>query len=215
MRVILADDHALFRDGLVSLLETTGHEVVAQVGEGDRVLETVSQHEADLLLLDLKMPGKNGLDVLREIKQKYPDLKVVILTVSNKEEDVVMAIRHGADGYLLKDLTSQEFMQMLARLEEGEVAIPHKVTKHLVHSLRSGKEDIQAVVDSLTKKEMIVLTLMGEGLTNKEIAKRLVVSPNTVKYHVRNIIQKLNASNRTEAVSYALRYGIISSSEEE
>lgn len=206
-RVIIADDHSLFRDGISSLLEAAGYKVVAQVGSGASVIEAAEKFEPDLVLLDINMPEMGGLQALRELKNAHPDMKVVMLTVSDDDQDLFTAIKAGAEGYLLKDLESREFLRILKGMQHGEAAITRKTAARLMVGFQQAASQKNGPIESLTEREVQLLRLVGKGLSNREVAEQLFISQNTVKYHLRNILQKLNASNRTEAVSYAMRHG--------
>ncbi len=210
MRVLIADDHSLFRDGLVSLLGAAGFTVVGQAGDGQTAVELANRLSPELVLLDLHMPVMNGLEALRQIKANHPEIKVVMLTVSDEESNLIEAVKSGADGYLLKYLNSQTFLQALEGLKRGEAAITltaaSKVMKNLADLARqkdTGRDEI------LSEREIAILRLVAEGLSNGEISKRISISENTVKYHLKNILQKLNAHNRTEAVMFAMRSGLL------
>jgi len=213
MRVVVADDHSLFRDGITSLLEAAGYEVVAQSSDGLKAVEAVQKTHPDLVLLDISMPNMDGLEALRLIKAEFPKTRVVILTVSDNDDDLFATTRAGADGYLHKDLDASEFLDMLAGLERGEAAITRKTAARLMsgfQNLAHAEND-----DPLTEREIQLLRWMVEGYSNKAIAQELFISENTVKYHIRNIFQKLEVQNRTEAVAYALREGLISTDQRE
>lgn len=209
MRVIIADDHSLFRDGIVSLMEAAGHEVIAQAGNGEQVVPLVRQLEPDVVLLDITMPGGGGLVALSEIKKILPRMQVVMLTVSDEDEDLFAAVKAGADGYLLKSLNAEEFLGMLEGLEKGEAAITRHTAARLMNSMSRGQEPVKPVAAKLTAREVELLELVAQGLANKSVAIQLSVSENTVKYHMRNILQKLGVQNRTEAVVIAMQEGII------
>jgi len=209
MRVVVADDHSLFRDGIISLLEAADYEVVAQVGDGIAALEAVRRYQPDLALLDISMPEMSGLEVLRQIKPEFPRISVVMLTVSDADEDLFAAIEIGADGYLLKDLDAHEFLAILEGIQNGEAAVTRKTAARIMHRVKDLAQQNSEEKNLLSPREVEVLTLLGEGLANKAIAKRLFVSENTIKYHVRNILQKFGAQNRTEAVAHAIRVGLI------
>jgi len=208
MRVVLADDHSLFRDGIASLLEQAGYDVVAQADSGDTALIAVRKHKPDLVLLDIIMSGVNGLEVLRQIKTEWPQIQVVMLTVSDADDHLFESIRYGADGYILKGVRADEFLDMLAGLSRGEAAISRKTATRLISGFQTlnRKEETR---NKLSTRELETLKLMGQGLSNKAIAERMFISDNTVKYHIRNILQKLAVQNRTEAVALALREGLI------
>lgn len=209
MRVVVADDHSLFRDGIISLLEAAEYDVVAQVGDGLSALDAVRRHKPDLVLLDISMPEMNGLEALQQIKAEAPNIKVVILTVSVADEDLFQAIETGADGYLLKDLDANEFLAILEGIQKGEAAVTRKIAARIMGRVKDLAQLNGQEKEVLSPREVEVLSLLGEGLQNRVIAERLFVSENTVKYHVRNILQKLGAQNRTEAVAQAMRIGLI------
>ena len=209
MRVVVADDHSLFRDGITSLLEAAGYEVVEQSSDGQEAFEAVRQFHPDLVLLDISMPKMDGLEALRLIKAEFPETRVVILTVSDDDDTLFSTIKAGADGYLHKDLNANEFLAMLSGLERGEAAITRKTATRLMSGFQSLAQPVDSD-DQLTKREIQMLRWMGEGFSNKAIAQQLFISENTVKYHIRNILQKLGVQNRTEAVAYAIREGLIS-----
>ena len=209
IRVVVADDHSLFRDGITSLLEAAGYEVVEQVGNGKMAIEAVRQHKPDLVLLDIKMPETNGIEALRIIRSEFPNLRIVMLTVSDADEDLFLAIQAGANGYLLKDLTSDEFLEMLSGLERGEAAVSRKVTSRLIAGYQQLSAQVGDPKSLLTERELELLYLLADGLSNKVIAEKLFISENTVKYHIKNILQKFGVQNRTEAVAMAMRQGLL------
>jgi DNA-binding NarL/FixJ family response regulator len=209
MRVIVADDHSLFRDGIVSLLEAAGHQVVEQVGDGKSAVESAEHQQPDLVLMDINMPGMSGLEALVLIKKAAPEARVVMLTVSDDDADLFTAIKAGADGYLLKDLNASTFLEMLEGLERGDAAVTRKTAKRLMGGFKELSRQPESASGELTAREFELLSLLGKGLSNKVIAQRMFISENTVKYHIRNILQKLGVQNRTEAVATALRNGLI------
>jgi len=208
-RVIVADDHSLFRDGITSLLEAAGYDVVEQVGDGEMAVEAVRRLTPDLILLDITMPKKDGVETLRVIKSEFPHIKVVMLTVSDKNDDLFAALQAGADGYLLKDLNSDEFLEMLGGLEAGEAAISRRMTTQLISGFQELSSQSDRSKNLLTERELELLSFMADGLSNRGIAEKLFISENTVKYHVRNILQKFGVQNRTEAVALAIRQGLL------
>ena len=208
MRVLVADDHSLFRDGIVSLLEAAGFEVVGQVGDGRAAVEAALLLNPDLVLLDLTMPELSGLEALEQIHQALPATPVVMLTMSDDDADVLAAIKAGARGYLLKSLNAEEFFAMLEGLERGEAAMTRQTTAILLRGLSS---PAAPQAESLTPRELELLHLVAKGMPNKTIALALSVSENTVKYHLKSILQKLSAGNRTEAVTEAIRRGLLDS----
>jgi len=209
MRVLVADDHSLFRDGLVSLLEAAGHQVVGQVGDGQAAVEAARRLDPELILLDVSMPNLDGLAALRQIKAERPQAKVVMLTVSD-DDTLFEALEAGAQGYLLKSLSADEFLEILKGVARGEAALTRKTATRLIDGLAKGKRRTEEPQHRLTPRESALLELVVSGMTNKAIAQEMSISENTVKYYMKSILQKLGARNRTEAATLALREGLIS-----
>jgi len=209
MRVLVADDHSLFRDGITSLLEASGFEVVGQVGDGLAAVREAVRLNPDLVLMDITMPEMTGLEALRQIKQLAPEIPVVMLTVSDEDRDLFQAIRCGALGYLLKDLTANEFLKMLEGVQHGEAAMTRKTAARLIQGFGTLSSERRDARLDLTTREIELLRLVSEGLSNRTIAQRLSISENTVKYHMKNIFQKLNVQNRTEAATSAIQSGLL------
>ena len=207
IRIYIVDDHSLFRDGLISLLEADGHQVVGQAGDGVTAVESVPTLLPDLILLDINMPRMNGIEALRQIKATRPETRVIMLTVSEDEDNLVDAIRSGADGYLLKHLNAREFLEMVNGLERGEAAITRQMTMRLLKHMTSNEPSGEHVL--LSEREIEILKLVASGKSNQSIADQLSISENTVKYHLKNILQKLGVSNRTEAVTIAMQKGYL------
>ena len=214
MRILIADDHALFRDGLRSLLLAQGHEVIGEAKNGREAVELARELQPDLLLMDVQMPELDGIAATRLISTEMPSLKVVILTASEAEEKLFDAIKSGAQGYLLKNLEADTFFELLERAHRGEPALTPALARKLLQEFAKPPEAVAPVTDeeTLTAREREVLELMVEGVTsNRKLAKSLGLSENTVKFHVRNILDKLRLHNRAEVVGYALRHGIVES----
>ncbi|MEO8477192.1 MAG: response regulator transcription factor [Actinomycetota bacterium] len=205
MRVLLADDHALFREGLVSLLRTRDIEVVGQASDGAEAVVLARALMPDTILMDLTMPGMGGLEATRVIKAELPDIKVVILTVSEADEDLFEAIRSGAHGYLVKSTPSEDFFELLEALGRGEAPLSRGLAGKIVRYLASGGATDAA---SLTPREDEVLRLVAEGRTNHDIATALEVTDATIKFHMSNILNKLHLENRAQAVAFAHRHGL-------
>jgi len=212
MRLLLADDHTLFRSSLRSLLEARGVEVVGEATNGREAVEMASRLRPDLVLMDLSMPELDGIEATRQLTAQQIDVKVVILTASMEDEDLFEALRAGAHGYLLKNLEADSFFDLLDRALAGEPALTPQLSRKVLQAFtkhetaRPQHED----PDALTDREREVLELMVDGVTsNRHLAKRLEVSENTVKFHVRNILDKLHLHNRAQAVSHALRHGMV------
>jgi len=211
MRVVLADDHALFRDGLRSLLEARGLEVVGEASDGREAVALATRLRPDVLLMDLSMPNMGGLDATRALIAQAPDIKIVILTASEDDADLFEAIKAGAQGYLFKNLKAEALLEMLEAVGRGEPGLtPALARKVLAEFARPSPGRQTKAPDELTEREREVLDLLVQGITsNRELAARLVVTENTVKYHLRNILDKLHVQNRAQVVAHAIRHGLV------
>jgi len=212
VRILIADDHSLFRDGLRSLLMAEGHEVIGEAKNGREAVRLTREIKPDLVLMDLQMPEVDGIEATRLISAEMPNVKVVILTASEEESKLFDAIKSGAQGYLLKNLEADTFFEMLDRAQRGEPALTPTLARKLLQEFAKPIETTAppAEEETLTAREREVLELMVEGVTsNRKLAKRLGLSENTVKFHVRNILDKLRLHNRAEVVGYALRHGLV------
>jgi DNA-binding NarL/FixJ family response regulator len=212
LRVLLADDHGLFRDGVASLLSAWDVEVVAQACDGVEAVEKALALRPDLILMDIRMPRMGGLEATRRIKAAIPNAKIVMVTVSDDEHDLFEAVKAGAEGYLLKDMSGTEFGEMLAGLASGVPPISRPLAGKLLHEFARQVRGGPAirVAEDLTDREREVLRLVAQGATNKEVAHRLSISENTVSYHMKNILGKLHVHNRAEAAVRALQEGFAS-----
>jgi DNA-binding NarL/FixJ family response regulator len=214
MRVLIADDHALFRDGLRSLLEAHGVTVVAEARNGGEAVALAREHQPDLVLMDLSMPEMNGLAATRLLTTELPEVAVVVLTASEEDADLFEAIKSGAQGYLQKDLEADRFFALLEGVARGEPALTPALARKLLGAFSQPATDPTASPARLTEREQEVLELLVQGVTsNRELAKRLYVSENTIKYHLRNILDKLHVENRAQAIAYAHRHGLAGRSE--
>lgn len=209
MRILLADDHPLFRDGVASLLAAWGHEVVGQAGDGAEAIALVDRLAPELVLMDVRMPGVSGLLATERIKASHPEVHIVMLTVSEDEDDLFRAIKAGAQGYLLKNLESAQFRSLLDAVSRGEAAITPATAARILAELARPGSDPGGGPARLTDRETDVLRLVTAGLRNKEIAARLGISENTAKYHLKNILEKLQAESRTELAARAVREGLV------
>ena len=208
-RVMLVDDHALCRSGLTELLEHRGDmTVVEATGDPSRVGPALREHEPDLLVLDLRLAQTDGLSILRMIRAEGCETPVVLLTMSDSEEDLSAALRAGVRGYLLKDMEPEEVIDAIARAARGEMVVASAMTLKLAQILQSGpKVSVMGdLVASLTEREREVLDHVARGKSNKVIAQALDISHNTVKLHVRHIMDKLNLRSRVEAAVFAFEY---------
>jgi DNA-binding NarL/FixJ family response regulator len=211
LRVMLVDDHDLFRTGLRNLLEEQGVQIVAEASEGATALTLVRELAPDIVVMDLNMPGMNGIEATREIARLAPLTRVVVLTISDQDDDVIDAIVAGACGYLLKDSSIQDLMQGIRAASIGEALIsPHIASKVLQRVRAFGVSTDDAVAGpELSDRETEVLRLIANGKDNAEIAQDLHISPKTVKNHISNILMKLQIENRIQAAVYAVRRGLV------
>jgi DNA-binding NarL/FixJ family response regulator len=201
IRILIADDHYIVRMGLVALVGTESDmEVVAEAGGGNEALELFARHQPDLLLLDLRMPDKNGIQTIVEIREKFPEARILVLSAFDGDEDIYRALHAGAQGYVLKNTTGDKLVPALRTVASGQNWIPKDVASQL--ALRKMREQ-------LTTREVEVLSELAKGLANKEIADALSISEHTVKDHLKNILGKLQVADRTEAVTTAIQRGII------
>jgi DNA-binding NarL/FixJ family response regulator len=213
MRVVLADDHPLFRDGLRGLLEVRGIEVAGEARNGREAVDQARRLRPDVVLMDLDMPELDGLAATRLISAEMPAVKVVILTASEDDANLFEAIKSGAQGYIYKNLDSAEFFSLLEGVAQGQPALTPGLARKLLVEFARPPRAAPAPVEppgALTEREQEVLDLLVQGVTsNRELAERLVVSENTVKYHLRNILDKLHVQNRAQVVAFAVRHGMV------
>jgi two-component system nitrate/nitrite response regulator NarL len=212
LRILLVDDHLLFRKGLIRLLDAqSDFDVVGEARDGLEAIEKTRQLRPDLVLMDIRMPDCDGLEATRRIKGQMPDVQVVMLTVSDSEQDLATAVKYGADGYLLKDVEPEELFEQLRRVGEGEAPLSRGMTGKLFSQLSRQSRPVAGSKASsvLSERECEVLTLVVEGLSNRQIGDELGIARNTVKNHLRSIYAKLNVSNRTQAAAYAVGHGLV------
>jgi NarL family two-component system response regulator LiaR len=214
IRILIADDHQLVRQGLMALLSVKpGIEVIGQAADGGEAVELAQSLEPDIILLDLLMPNKDGIEATREIKAEDPDARILIITSFAEDENVYRAIKAGALGYLLKDSSPQELIQAIHDVCEGRLSLHPNIAIKLIDEINRPVEG-QPTEDPLSEREVEVLKLVAKGRSNQEIAEELVVSERTVGAHVSNILSKLHLANRTQAALFALRTGLTDLSEE-
>ncbi len=212
LRVVLADDHPLFRDGVAALLQARGFEIVGEASNGREALDLVRRRQPDLVLMDIHMPELDGLAATRIIATEMPQVRVVILTVSDDDNDVFEAIKSGAQGYLLKSTDTRTFFDLIEGAARGETPLSSRLASRILREFakRMNTENVQVnKEDALSEREKEVLVLAADGLTNREIAARLNLSENTIKYHFKNILEKLHLRNRAQAVAYAVQSGLL------
>ena len=209
VKIMIADDHSLIREGLKNLLELEGDiEVVAEAEDGMQCLDKLEYITPDVLLLDINMPKKNGLEVLRVLKDRKSKVKVLVLTVHNETEYLMKAVDIGIDGYVLKDSESSELKKAIFAIAEGENYIQPSLIPALNNKMIEKNED-ELKIDSLTKREVQVLKELAVGKFNRDIAKEMEISERTVKNHISSIFKKLDVTDRTQAAVFAIRNNLV------
>ena len=213
IRILLVDDHSLFRKGLASLLGAEqDFEIVGEAADGREALQKARELMPDVVLMDLSMPGMNGLEATRRICEEMPEIRVVILTISDGDENLFEAIRSGAQGYLLKIIEPQALFGTLRGAMQGEASISRVMAAKLLREFsqqENGKKPSSGLDSTLSRREREVLELVAQGKINKEIATLLAIAENTVKNHIKKILEKLQMENRVQATAYALREGLV------
>jgi DNA-binding NarL/FixJ family response regulator len=216
VRVLLADDHVLFREGLSGIIASQADmQVVGEASDGLEAVIKARELQPDLILMDIQMPGCDGLEATRRIKQEQPATTIVVLTVRDDEEKLFEAIKSGAQGYLLKSARSKEVLEMLRGALRGEAAIPPHLAGRMLEEFRrlsrqaTASDEEEDEIPTLTMREQEVLGLVAQGMADKDIAAALSLSLHTVKSHLRNILAKLHVSSRHEAARFARRRGLI------
>jgi len=208
MRILLIDDHALFRSGLETLLERHGIDVVAAVASGIEGRTLAQRLDPDIILLDMRMPEMNGLDVLKHMRDAGLTMPIVMLTTSNEERDLVECLRSGAQGYLLKDMEPADLVAALREISEGKTVVAPELTGALARAIQGDGDERPATpinpFADLTPRELEILCLLAEGQSNKVIARNLGISDGTVKLHVKAVLRKLDVHSRVEAAVMAV-----------
>lgn len=216
LRIILVDDQPLFRKALASLIDSQPDmQVVAQGESGPEALDLIRRHEPDLLVMDVQMPGGSGADGVRRVRAAGVTTPIVMLTISDEDDDLFDCIRAGADGYLLKNMRPEALFEDLRAAARGEAPVAPSMAGRLLEWFRTGGgpssagagDAVPSVDPVLTRREAEILQLVAAGLSNKEIAARLVITEGTVKNHVHNSLEKLHLTNRVQAAAYAVRQG--------
>lgn len=213
MRVLLVDDHSLFRNGIASLLKSRKDmQVVGEATDGMEAIEQARKLKPDVILMDISMPKCDGLQAVKAIKEELPQVRIIILTVSDDDRNLFAAIKNGADGYLLKTIEPVELYEMLARVHRGEAPVSgvmaHKILQEF-RQLKQGESGSSETAEALSPREIGILELVVNGETNSGIAKTLGITENTVKIHLRNILEKLHLQNRIQAAIFAVHEGIV------
>lgn len=205
--ILMVDDHPLLRKGLKQLIDMEDDiEVVGEASSGQEAIELALSLEPDLITLDLNMQGMDGLETLKRMRDKHVDARIIMLTVSDNDEDVVEAIRNGADGYLLKDMDPEDIIEKLKEATIGKMVMSPKLTEVLATALRKPEKPGSRALASLTSREYEILKLIAKGMSNKLIARELDISDGTVKVHVKHFLKKLNLRSRVEAAVWMVNH---------
>ncbi len=211
VRVLVVDDHELARAGIAAvLMREPDIEVVGEAGDGAAALDFVAHYPVDLVMMDMQMPGMDGIEATRQIKALRPAIRVIIVTVHAKPDALMDALRAGVAGYLLKDASRREIIGAVRQVMRGEAFLNPDLVMQTLRRLAATAPNDESPVEPLTAREQQVLKLLMQGKTNREIARELIISPGTVKVHVEHIIAKLGVSDRTQAAVRALELGLVS-----
>lgn len=212
LRVLVVDDHRLFRQGLIGLMKTRKDlvEVVGQAASGREAIRLAEQLKPDVVLMDKSMPDGDGMEATAYLRATFPNIAVIILTASESDEDLYHAVQLGAAGYLLKDLDAEQLFEVLISVERGEAAMTRETASRLLKCIANRSVEPERGEEALTERELDVLCLAATGASNQEIADQLSISVNTAKTHIRNILDKLQLQNRTQAANYAIKRGLVS-----
>jgi NarL family two-component system response regulator LiaR len=214
IRILITDDHAIVREGLRALIMgKPDMELVGEAADGEEAVLKARALRPDVILMDLVMPRKNGIEAIEEIKRENPDARILVLTSFAEDDQVLSAIKTGALGYLLKDSSPQELIEAIRCVYRGESSLHPAVARKLILGF-GHQQNARPGVSALTEREMEVLKLVARGLSNQAVAEQLNISEGTVRFHVSNILSKLQLENRTQAVLYALREGLVTLEEE-
>jgi NarL family two-component system response regulator LiaR len=213
--LLLVDDHEVVRKGVRAYLDTLAEfQVVGEAGSGDETIGLVSDLIPDVVLLDLIMPGMDGVETIRKIKDISPRTQVVVLTSFHEDVHIFPALKAGAISYILKDMKMEKLVDAIHRAVQGEVTLHPRVAARVLQNLRGESEEAEPLFTELTERELDVLKLIANGLSNSQIAEKLVISENTVKGHVSNILSKLHVADRTQVAVYAWQRGIVHRNQE-
>jgi len=212
IKVLIADDHKLFRQGLIGLMRTRDDlvEVVGEASTGVEAIALAEKLSPDVILMDIYMPEMDGLQAAKVIRAKFPNIAIVMLTSSERDGHLYEAVQIGVSGYLLKNLDATELFDLLTGVVRGETAMTRALASKLLKAVANRLVDDDKGEQALTERELFVLRLVASGATNSEIAEKLSISINTVKSHLKNILEKLQLDNRTQAATYAVKHGLVS-----
>lgn len=213
IKLLIADDHKLFRQGLIGLLRTRDDlvEVIGEAETGEDAIRLAEELHPDVILMDIYMPQMDGLQAAKEIHTRFPNIAIVMLTSSEKDGHLYEAVQVGVSGYLLKSLDANELFDLLQGVTNGETAMTRAMAGRLLKVVANRMVDEDKGEQALTERELFVLRLVASGASNMELAQKLSISVNTVKSHLKNILEKLQLENRTQAATYALKHGLVSS----
>ena len=201
IRILIADDHPIVRQGLIGMIECEPDmHVIAEASNGLEAIALFRQHQPDITLIDLRMPEIDGVEAIATIRKEFPQARILVLTTYDTDEDIYRGLRAGAQGYLLKDVPCDELLEAIRAIDTGQKRIPPGITARLIERLNAPE---------LTEREQEVLRLIATGKSNQEIGTALTISEATVKYHVNHILNKLNVNDRTQAVTHALKRGMV------
>lgn len=217
IRILVADDHKLFRQGLIGLIKTHDElvDVVGEASTGTEAIQLAERLRPDIILMDIYMPDMDGLQATRLIKEKLPEIEVVMLTSSEDDAHLYEAVRLGAAGYLLKSLDADELFDLINGVIEGEAAMTRAMASRLLKGIVQRSNDSEKGEEELTERELAVLRLVAKGYSNAQISEELHIAVNTVKFHIKNILSKLQLENRTQVAAYAVRSGLAVNSSDE
>jgi DNA-binding NarL/FixJ family response regulator len=212
IRVLIADDHKLFRQGLIGLMKTREDlvEVIGEAETGQEAIQLAEELHPDIILMDIYMPQMDGLQAAKEIRTRFPEIAIVMLTSSERDGHLYEAVKIGVAGYLLKDLDANDLFDLLSGVAKGEPAMTRAMAGKFLKSVANRIADEGRGEQALSERELLVLRLVASGASNQEIADKLSISVNTVKTHLKNILEKLQLENRTQAATYALTHGLVS-----
>ncbi|MEH7501241.1 response regulator transcription factor [Neobacillus drentensis] len=206
-RVLIADDHPHARQAIIEILEEESlFTIIGQAKNGKEAIQMCEEHLPDILLIDIEMPIMDGLTATKIIKEKYPFIKVIILSVSDNVGDLFTAIQYGAQGYLLKNMEPDDWLKYLRSIVDGSNAATRDLAGKLLYQFRERDLQDTPAISSLTRREKEILLLVSKGLTNRQIAENLFIAENTVKNHMKNLLEKLGLENRVQLASYAVKY---------
>lgn len=214
MEIMIVDDHPLFREGLKAIVNRDEkYEVCAEAGNGKDGIKIAREHRPDIMLVDISMPGKNGIQMIREIREALPDTRFIIISMHSEADYIVEAFRAGATGYMIKESAAAQLIRGLDAVAEGEMFLDNALSQEVVFKLLQNKSDTASGKDdpysTLTAREQEVMRMLAEGLSAKDVATQLFISPKTVENHRTNLMKKLGLGSTVELIRYAARLGLI------